>query len=52
MQPAKMPLSKGERRHKQDVQIATKALREMSGKACTLLIARHGETDWNLEHRC
>ena len=33
------------------LQRASKALLRMSAMATTVLLVRHGETDWNLEHR-
>ena len=45
-------MSKAQRRQRQDAQASAKALRGMSASACTLFLARHGETEWNAEHRC
>lgn len=45
------PTTRQQRRELQEQQRANKTLRSMSGPATTVLLVRHGETAWNLEHR-
>lgn len=40
-----------ERRAAQDESRLQKALARLTANACELMLARHGETDWNTEHR-
>ncbi|KAI3428708.1 hypothetical protein D9Q98_007532 [Chlorella vulgaris] len=35
----------------QDQQRSAKALKQMGGEECELVLVRHGETPWNVEHR-
>ena len=50
--PEPLLTTKAQRRQRQEAQASAKALRGMSASACTLLLARHGETEWNAAHRC
>ena len=43
--------SRGDRRQLQEAQRQQKRLAAQTEAACELLLARHGETDWNVEHR-
>lgn len=50
--PGSLHMSRAQRRQRQEAQAVAKALRGLSTSACTMLLARHGETKWNAEHRC
>eukprot|EP00882_Tetradesmus_deserticola_P020841 GHRQ01022526.1.p1 GENE.GHRQ01022526.1~~GHRQ01022526.1.p1 ORF type:complete len:378 (+),score=181.86 GHRQ01022526.1:160-1293(+) len=47
----KSAITRAQRRDTQDQQRAQKAVATMTLKAAELVLVRHGETDWNREHR-